>query len=283
MISAHQFMELAGSMAETSGKLDLGLDAVKVASLAEHGNMSRLYDKTFLIERLYEFCAAAVLEYSQAVFRIQSSPGGLFFVRSEIFGDESQIKQLELYVFKLMVDTIRIDLGDDWFPARIEMQSECGDEIEPEFGQVGTKAQFGRPETRIFISLKDLRRGGGILSQKPSNQTGVTHWDNYGEFTETLISNYVGDPRLTLPFISKISGIHERQLQRHLDKEGTSFSRLLKQCQTTWATDALANSQISISEISRSLGYSNQAHFSRAFTNMIGMSPLKYRKSIHSN
>jgi AraC-like DNA-binding protein len=278
MISAYQLTELASNLALSSGKLDLGLDAANVAGLDEHGSMSQVVEKGSLVERLYEFCVAAALEYSQVAFFVKHTAHGIHFVRSKIPGSEPQVRQIELYVFKLMMDTIRIDLGRDWFSRRIELQSQCRAEIGPEFEGPRTRAYFGQPETRIFIAHSDLH--SAALAQLCRLPEGVNSngMESFAEFVSTLVYNHLGDSRLTLRFIAGIAGIHLRELQRQLKDEGRSFSLLLGQIRMSVAKDALENSALSISDISDSLGYSNQSHFSRAFQRNVGMPPFVYRR-----
>ncbi len=67
-------------------------------------------------------------------------------------------------------------------------------------------------------------------------------------------------------------------LQRKLAARGTSYQRILDECRDRRARDALAHTEISIGQLSDSLGYANIDAFSRAFKKRAGASPRAWRK-----
>lgn len=58
----------------------------------------------------------------------------------------------------------------------------------------------------------------------------------------------------------------------------TSYSRFLTEIRLTHAMKLLQNTNLPISEIAVQCGYSNSNYFCDAFKNIMGMSPLKFRK-----
>jgi len=80
--------------------------------------------------------------------------------------------------------------------------------------------------------------------------------------------------------ISKISGILDmspRTMQRTLGKSGKSYSGILQETRSQLATNMLLGSTIPISEIGQTLGYSDSAHFTRAFRKLTGSTPSTVR------
>lgn len=75
--------------------------------------------------------------------------------------------------------------------------------------------------------------------------------------------------------------ISDAYLSRLFKSElGTSYSRFLTEVKLTHAMHLLLNTNFSISEIASQCGYQNSNYFSDAFKKVIGMSPLKYKKSM---
>ncbi len=70
-----------------------------------------------------------------------------------------------------------------------------------------------------------------------------------------------------------------RSLQRSLDAEGCSFSVVLEGLLKDRATILIGSTDRSLTDIALQLGYSDVAHFSRAFRRWTGMSPTRYRKA----
>jgi len=72
-----------------------------------------------------------------------------------------------------------------------------------------------------------------------------------------------------------------RTLQRELNREGTNFRDLTNAMRIRRAVELLRDTDVSVTEISSTLGYSAPAHFARAFRNGTGMSPNAFRVRGH--
>ena len=73
----------------------------------------------------------------------------------------------------------------------------------------------------------------------------------------------------------KISG---RTLQRHLERAGTSHSKVLAEVRMKIACRLLADSSKRLSDIADFLGYTNASSFSRSFTRLMKIQPVVYRQ-----
>ena len=85
-----------------------------------------------------------------------------------------------------------------------------------------------------------------------------------------------------LETISKNMSISKRTLQRKLRSEGLSFKKLSNISKYEKAKELLANSNMSIEEISINLGFSDRRSFARAFQRISGLSPFKFRRNCSS-
>jgi len=74
--------------------------------------------------------------------------------------------------------------------------------------------------------------------------------------------------------------ISRRTLQRQLSGEKTSFKNILQETKFELAKKLLQQKQLTISEISYMLGYSDLGNFSRSFKKFTGRSPQEYRNSV---
>lgn len=86
------------------------------------------------------------------------------------------------------------------------------------------------------------------------------------------------DGRCTLDNVCEMTGIHSRQLQRLLKREGSSFKGLLKAQRHRIAVDLLGQNQLSITEIATQLGYADSSNFTRAFRQTAGCPPKTFRQ-----
>jgi len=92
------------------------------------------------------------------------------------------------------------------------------------------------------------------------------------------IDNHLQDPELTVGRIARMMGLSRRQLNRAFASSGQRVSRLiwearLQRCKR----DLMMERDATISEIAFRWGFSDAAHFSRAFRTAFQMSPTQYR------
>jgi AraC-like DNA-binding protein len=73
-------------------------------------------------------------------------------------------------------------------------------------------------------------------------------------------------------------GVSLRTMQRQLAEQQWSFKQLLDEIRQQLAERYLANSELSLNEITYLLGFANQANFTRAFKRWHGMPPSSYRQ-----
>ena len=74
-------------------------------------------------------------------------------------------------------------------------------------------------------------------------------------------------------------GISVRGLQRRLAESGASYERLVFRARFETAMDLLAGTDVTVLAVALDAGYSDHAHFTRAFRRWTGMSPREFRRS----
>lgn len=88
------------------------------------------------------------------------------------------------------------------------------------------------------------------------------------------------DGPMRLETLAAELGVAPRTLQRRLSEEGLSFSDLIREVQLEVACRLLADSSLSVQEISSRVGFVTPASFSRAFHAWTGKCPRDYRRQI---
>ncbi len=84
----------------------------------------------------------------------------------------------------------------------------------------------------------------------------------------------------SLSMVARVMGLHPRSLQQRLQREGSSFAEVLSARRQYLACEHLAHSDIDLTTLALSLGYSELAVFSRAFKVWTGVSPSQWRKQL---
>ncbi|MDJ0541965.1 MAG: helix-turn-helix transcriptional regulator, partial [Microcystis sp. M53603_WE2] len=74
-----------------------------------------------------------------------------------------------------------------------------------------------------------------------------------------------------------------RTLQRRLGEEGLTYTQVVEKIRFEQAVLWLQEPQIKLIDIAMELGYSDTAHFTRAFKRWTGLSPRDFRRQKLAN
>ncbi|KRP68469.1 AraC family transcriptional regulator [Pseudomonas veronii] len=96
--------------------------------------------------------------------------------------------------------------------------------------------------------------------------------------TADVLAKQIADQELSkLATISRTIGLSPRTLQRRLEHCGIDFDALRDETRRSEAFQLLASGKYSATEIAYMVGYSDPAHFTRAFKRWTGSPPSRYR------
>ena len=85
-----------------------------------------------------------------------------------------------------------------------------------------------------------------------------------------------GPPRIET--MAEIAGLSVRSLQRRLAEYGLCHSEIVDQARYQAAVRLLQDAETRITDIAMDLGYTDSAHFTRAFKRWAGVTPREYRR-----
>jgi AraC-like DNA-binding protein len=149
--------------------------------------------------------------------------------------------------------------------------------------------QFDCAENAIVFSRKMLRRPIIRTFQELVEINHVLPFELMPIPAARLLSTYVQSifqkalsEEVTLPTIEQIAdhlGKSVPTLRRYLAAENTSYQALLDICRAERAVDLLQNTEQSIDDIAKILGFSGPSAFSRAFKSWKGGPPSLYRQT----
>ncbi len=184
----------------------------------------------------------------------------------------------ELLALGYMTDLVRSFMGRTWTPLRAVVSGsrlEARSEVEL---TLGTDLSLST-EAVLYFPVDQLEASKPIRSVQPSSAGSCDRpiGDDLLTCIEHLILLNLLDGRPTIDRLSHRLGMSRRTLQRRLAEQGTSFDAVLKAVLERQAETMLALPGPSISQIAYQLGYTDPAHFTRAFIAWKGMSPRAWR------
>ena len=219
-----------------------------------------------------------------AVYRLHRDGAVAFFIRESnvpALAHETQLQDISLCEIAQLVREL---CGSAWRPAAIYFTH--GEPAHPEVYRriFGCPVYFSQDVQAIALPAADLNRPLALADpatrQFLETQLSVQAMSKTRPLSDKVrdaIKDQMATGTCTVEAVAEQLSLHSRTVHRRLKAESTTFSRLLEETRRDLATGLLAQTRLSVGQISLTLGYSESAAFSRAFTRWFGISPSHWR------
>ena len=190
------------------------------------------------------------------------------------------------YALASMVQLVRLGAGERWRPSEVrfqgagaaglqatEMFAEARIVLDPAVSAIAV------PRALLSLPLQQTmppRAHGGARDEAYSGREPPA--DDFAGSLRQVIGTLLAEGCPTVWCAAEIVGLHVRTLQRRLDREGVSYRKLVDQARLEAASRSLSDPDVTVTELAFDLGYSDVAHFTRAFRRWVGVSPRQYRR-----
>lgn len=250
----------------------------KIASLAP-----LIEQSTNLRDLLEIFCEIASQQSSHGKFSLidkgshyNFSYKGSPLVKGDI--------QMELYRITSMIQLTQLACNAEWRPETIHLNQHKSKVVDACPLLTKSKISFSQPDSSISIPAELLQLPVQLeipVRIQASNNTDADADKNnvFPNSIRNIINTYSRTKNISVEETADIAEMSVRTLQRRLSDYGLHFNELLNEAKFTHAKAKLQDTKMPIAEIAKSLGYSDAAHFTRAFHNWSGMSPTKFRNT----
>ena len=190
----------------------------------------------------------------------------------------------------LMLAVIRLGAGTTWSPAEVHVQAAATAALRNAASLSAARVAFAKPATAIVLPRamleEPLRPRRGDLDV-PCDR--IAAWKasapaadfvlSIAQVLETLSWECYPHVHLT----ADVLGMSVRTLQRHLAEAGVTHEALVGRARLATAAALLEETDAKVLDIALDLGYSDHAHFTRAFRRWTGCSPQVYRRTRGEN
>jgi len=186
----------------------------------------------------------------------------------------------------VMLSLCRHYLSENWNPIRIELDFENYDTRNPAFEECfQCSVLFGRPKLALVLDACALE------ARRPSDQSlPVTTIQDLvrarlepderasllgairSQIRTQVLAGSVSVEQTAFALNTSV-----RTLQRELNGSGMTFRGMVNKMRCERAAELLRDDLLSVSQIAEILGYSNSAHFGRAFLRERGFRPSEFR------
>ncbi|MCP4010593.1 MAG: AraC family transcriptional regulator [Proteobacteria bacterium] len=232
-------------------------------------------------ELINTFCEHAVNQRSYAEFRLYKDNADSWFGYHGPIVLKNDV-QIELYRISSMIQLVQLAAGSGWRPRRVELRmpklitsKACPLISQSELTFSSEVSRFSIPEIllKLPVSLN-------IPETLPSHSS---DYNINGSFIQTLrqiMPTFFERGSCKIESIADVTEIGVRTLQRRIKAHGTSYNALLGEARFSLAKSRLADPASTTTGIASQLGYTDSAHFIRAFRRWSGMTPGEFRKNV---
>lgn len=288
-VSAPAVARLLATSATAAARPDLGLLLAERRRLTTLGPLSVVLREEPDLREVLNLLIRYERSYNEALHLSLHEAEGLATIRLWFeFGEPAPGEQALLLALGALHGIIAACVGGTWRPVAVCLAQPApdADEAVATFRQTfGPALRFGHEFTGLILYASDLAAPNVLadplmrpyLQQLLDTVASPRARSTTGRVRE-LVELLLPLGRCSIDQVARSLGVDARTLQRHLAREGESFSSLLHSTRATVAERHLSHTRYSLTEISDALGFAAPSVFSRWFGQQFGMSPTQWRK-----
>ena len=239
----------------------------------------------FLKDLLINFCEIASSQSSVVEFTLVDNGSHFEFYYSDSPIHKGDI-QMELYRITSMIQLVQLATGNQWRPEKICLNMPYNPAVNSCPLLTKSEITFSQEDSTISIQAGLLQLPVNLDIPTITNPIDRNISEINKKFPNAIrqiIKTYSFNKNINIEEVASITDISVRTLQRRLTESNLKFHHLLNESRFIHAKEKLKDTQVPIKDIAESLGYSDAAHFTRAFHNWSGISPTEFRKGIAEN
>jgi AraC-like DNA-binding protein len=180
---------------------------------------------------------------------------------------------------------VRRFAGPDWTPPTIAFEARYTPSLDTQAFWPNTQFLSGERASWIEVPVPYLslpNPGTQRRSGPMEDEGGPTSNDMVGSL-KMLLPAYLDERTPTVAEVAEMAGISSRSFQRKLTSLGLTYSALLAAVRFESAAELLRNTNAKIIDVAFCSGYTDPAHFTRAFRRMSGVTPREFRHTWRLN
>lgn len=278
-LNAIRFIEMSG---RDQGIKDFGFLASKNANFNQLSARMRriIVDSPTLFSAIKNLCVYAEIESSH-VRHFICRQGDSIRLGGKFFGAKNLLHREHFQWTKIAfpIQVVRKFIGPNWAPETIAFESRYVPGSEVQQFWPNTRFISGQPYTWIDIPCRHLANSLIDASQEYYlDDCDNPVFGNLAKSLKLILPSYLGSKVPSIIDAAEMANMSLRSFQRALGDMGVTYRDIVNNVRFEKASMLLKKSDIRISDIAKMLGYTDVAHFSRAFRSIAGISPLQFRR-----
>lgn len=175
---------------------------------------------------------------------------------------------------------VRQFTGPNWTPTTIAFQARYTPSVETQ--SLWPNVQFLSGQHAAWISVPisclSISNRATNLNPPPHDHEDDPSAYDIVKILKMMLPSYLNEGVPTLPEVAEMAGVSTRTFQRKLSHADLTYSDILDTIRFENASTLLRDSDSKIIEVAFASGYTDPAHFSRAFRRIAGVTPRQFRE-----
>lgn len=284
-VASRLLYRFLGTASHREGLDDFGLRSALHVPIGEDAwTGASLATASTVQDALENLIRLGLAESPRMHFALRRSPRGTWIeYRSSADSTlDGEARIGEQYLVGVLVAYLRAASGTPWGPATVQLRAGSSAGLDRWEPLANTRLLTGRRLLRIFVP-RDLLAREVVARRTKSSLVPAASPD--AEFVEGLrlaLRPYLPEGLPKIRVAADIAGTSVRTLQRRLEGLGVDYSVLTEQMRRERGQDLVASTDLRLADVAYELGFSDAAHFTRAFRRWTGTTPSAYRREITS-
>ncbi len=182
-----------------------------------------------------------------------------------------------------MTRVVRAAAGSRWVPPHVRVESTTAPWVSAIPELVGSRIDLGSPVVAIAIPDELLDHSTVWTHTRQGATRAPALLEPEGTLAGSLrqaLASLLPAVHPSLEVAAEMAELSPRTLRRRLSAEGTSWRAVVDQARIDACHRLLGDPGRPLSQIATALGYSDQAHLTRAFRRWTGETPSAYRRRL---
>lgn len=286
-VPVHHLNRFLDDAARTEGILDLGAVVALDGELAASSEFQRRIERARSLSDAFATAQRLVRAHNSAAQYWVAHHGDAVRLCRRLSPPDIASRQNDLFTVCEMVELVRRVAGPTWCPREVGFQSAGDFALDRIEALADTRVSVGRPATWISLPRQFLSRALGERTS-PDLARGASGFDSWLDAAPSaglvgslrvLVGSLLERGHFDVHTVADAARMSLRTFQRRLAEEGTSYAELVDDVRCAAARTMLEQGNRKLIEIAFELGYSDPAHFTRAFRRWTSFTPGEYRRA----
>ena len=234
---------------------------------------------------IFEKFMAAYSPAISATITSLPEPGRSFYQFRFVLDNLPPTSQSIELALGVSLGVFRLMLGADYVPMMVHLPHKALSSAADYRTYFGCAPRFGERTAGFTVRNADL--GRPLNEDQLAHQAVVSYLNTItqrdastAQSVRTLVGQLLPTGAVTMKLVATQFNLHPKALQRRLASEGEIFGELVDDVRRGMAERYLRDTDMTLSHLSRELGYSEQSVLTRSCRRWFGASPAAYRRSM---